>query len=85
MRAKELVVVGLAADMCVQLTTAEAYMHGYSAWVPSDCTAAESPEAKRRALKYMATVMKCRTQSSVARAAAGRSTASAPRGHAVRP
>ncbi|WP_326540462.1 isochorismatase family cysteine hydrolase [Pseudorhodoferax sp.] len=84
MRAKELVVVGLAADMCVQLTTAEAYMHGYSAWVPSDCTAAESPDAKRRALKHMATVMKCRTQSSVARLAARRSTTPATAGRAVR-
>lgn len=64
MRAKELVIVGLAADMCVQLTTMEAYMHGYSAWVPSDCTAAETPGAKRRALHHMATVMKCRTEAS---------------------
>lgn len=66
MQAKELVIVGLAADMCVQLTTVEAYMHGYSAWVPSDCTAAETPDAKRRALKHMATVMKCTTRASTA-------------------
>jgi nicotinamidase-related amidase len=84
MRAKELVVVGLAADMCVQLTTAEAYMHGYSAWVPSDCTAAESPEAKRRALKHMATVLKCGIQSSVSRAAGSLSMTPAPGGRAVR-
>jgi nicotinamidase-related amidase len=32
--ARELAIVGLATDMCVQLTAVEAYMHGYSAWVP---------------------------------------------------
>ncbi len=64
MRARELVIGGLAADMCVQFTTVDAYMHGYSAWVPSDCTAAESDEAKRRALRHMATVMKCSVRAS---------------------
>nr|WP_145547074.1 isochorismatase family cysteine hydrolase [Variovorax boronicumulans] len=66
MQAREIVLVGLATDMCVQLSTAEAYMHGYSAWVPSDCTAAETPEAKRRALRHMATVMKCDVRASTA-------------------
>lgn len=50
--------------MCVQLTAVEAYMHGYSAWVPSDCTAAETPRAKREALNHMATVLKCSVSSS---------------------
>ncbi|MGC3984278.1 MAG: isochorismatase family protein, partial [Pseudorhodoferax sp.] len=50
----------------------EAYMHGYSAWVPADCTAAESPEAKRRALRHMATVMKCSVRASTAGAAPSR-------------
>lgn len=77
MQAKELVIVGLAADMCVQLTTVEAYMHGYSAWVPADCTAAETPDAKRRALKHMATVMKCTTRASTARVTAHSATARA--------
>jgi nicotinamidase-related amidase len=64
MGARQLIIVGLATDMCVQLTTMEAYMHGYSAWVPSDCTAAESPQAKQGALRHMAKVMKCAVQSS---------------------
>lgn len=59
MGAKELAIVGLTADMCVQFSTLDAYMHGYRAWVPSDCTAAESEPAKRRALAHMATVMRC--------------------------
>ena len=64
MKAEELVVVGLAADMCVQFTTVDAYMHGYSVWVPSDCTAAESEEGKQHALSHMAEVMKCSTRRS---------------------
>lgn len=68
MKARELVIAGLATDMCVQLTAVEAYMHGYSAWVPSDCTAAETTQAKRHALKHMANVMKCSIVSSIARA-----------------
>ena len=67
MQAKELVIVGLAADMCVQLTAVEAYMHGYSAWVPADCTAAETTQAKRQALEHMARVMKCSTALSTSR------------------
>jgi nicotinamidase-related amidase len=59
MGARELIIVGLATDMCVQLTAVEAYMHGYSAWVPSDCTAAETAKAKRQALDHMASVLKC--------------------------
>lgn len=58
--ARELVLCGLAADMCVQLTAADAFMHGFdSVWVPSDCTAAETPQAKAAALKYMASILKC--------------------------
>lgn len=83
MQAKELVIVGLAADMCVQLTAVEAYMHGYSAWVPADCTAAETPDAKRRALKHMATVMKCTTRASTARITAHPATASSNRRSSV--
>jgi nicotinamidase-related amidase len=59
MEAKELVVCGLASDMCVQLTAAEAFLREYPCWVPSDCHAAESPEAKEAAIAYMASVLKC--------------------------
>lgn len=79
MQASEIVLVGLATDMCVQLSTAEAYMHGYSAWVPADCTAAETPEAKRHALRHMATVMKCSVRSSTAGGTAQAGRVGAPR------
>jgi nicotinamidase-related amidase len=59
MAAKQLVLCGLATDMCVQLTAADAFLRGYEVWVPADCTAAETPQAKAAALKYMASVLKC--------------------------
>lgn len=59
LKARELIVVGLAADMCVHLTAMDAYMRGYKVWVPRDCTAAESEEFKEAALKQMSQVLKC--------------------------
>jgi nicotinamidase-related amidase len=59
MEAKELVICGLATDMCVQLTAAEAFLREFPCWVPVDCTAAESDEAKEAAIAYMASVLKC--------------------------
>jgi nicotinamidase-related amidase len=59
MGARELVVCGLATDMCVQLTAADAFLREYRTWVPADCTAAETEEAKATALAYMGSVLKC--------------------------
>ncbi|TFZ06652.1 cysteine hydrolase [Ramlibacter henchirensis] len=59
MDTSELVICGLAADMCVQLTAADAFLREYRVWVPSDCTAAETEKAKKTALDYMASVLKC--------------------------
>lgn len=59
MGARELVVCGLATDMCVQLTAADAFLREYRIWVPSDCTAAETPDARDTALRYMRDVLKC--------------------------
>lgn len=58
MHAHTLVLAGLATDICVQLTAMDATLHGYKLWVPSDCTAAESPDYKKAALAHMARVMK---------------------------
>lgn len=58
-QAHELILAGIAADMCVQLTAMDAYLRGYRVWVPADCTAAESPQAKENALAYMARVLRC--------------------------
>jgi nicotinamidase-related amidase len=68
MEARELILCGLAADICVQLTAADAFLRGYQVWVPCDCTAAETPLAKAASLKYMKGVLKCAVHSSSARA-----------------
>lgn len=68
MHAHELIVVGLSADMCVQLTAMDAYLRGYTVWAPGDCTAAETPERKREALDYIARVFKADTRESTAAA-----------------
>ena len=63
MGARELIVAGLSTDMCVQMTAADAFLRGFEGvWVPSDCTAAETPAAKASSLKYMKEVLKCDTR-----------------------
>lgn len=62
MQVKRIVLAGLAADMCVQITAMDAFLRGYPVWVPGDCTAAESAERKRAALHYMAEVLKVDTR-----------------------
>jgi nicotinamidase-related amidase len=65
MGARELILTGLAADMCVQMTAADAFLRGYEGvWVPADCTAAETPQAKAASLKYMKDVLKCDVRTS---------------------
>ena len=65
MGAKQLILAGLATDMCVQMTAADAFLRGYEGvWVPADCTAAESPQAKVASIKYMKDILKCDVRSS---------------------
>lgn len=60
MGARDLVVAGLSSDMCVQMTAADAFLRGYEGvWVPADCTAAETPQAKAASIKYMKDILKC--------------------------
>jgi nicotinamidase-related amidase len=59
METHELIICGLAADMCVQLTAADAFLREYRVWVPADCTASETDKAKANAMDYMASVLKC--------------------------
>lgn len=58
--ARELVITGLAADLCVQFTAMDAFARGYKLWVPEDCTAAESAARKAAALAWMKLALKCR-------------------------
>lgn len=64
MGARELVICGLATDMCVQLTAGDAFLREFKVWVPADCTAAETEEEKAAALAYMASVLKCDVRAS---------------------
>lgn len=67
MQARELILCGLATDMCVQMTAADAFLRNYEkVWVPSDCTAAETPKEKAASLEYMRKVLKCEVRSSQA-------------------
>jgi len=57
---------GLATDKCVQLTAMDAFLREFKVWVPADCTAAESDQAKAASLAYMASILKCDTSPSAA-------------------
>jgi nicotinamidase-related amidase len=48
-----LVLTGIAADMCVLFTAADAHMRDYDLWVPQDAVAAESPDRVEAALEIM--------------------------------
>lgn len=48
-----LVLTGVAADMCVLFTAADAHMRDYALWVPSDSVAASSAERSQAALDIM--------------------------------
>jgi nicotinamidase-related amidase len=59
MGTRQLVITGLATDLCVQFTAMDAFLRGFALWVPADCTAAESPQRKQAALDWMARALKC--------------------------
>ena len=59
MDARELVICGLATDICVQFTAMDAFLREYRIWVPSDCTAAESTAAWKNSVSYMSAILRC--------------------------
>jgi nicotinamidase-related amidase len=48
-----LVIAGMAADICVLFTAADAHMRDYGLWVPCDAVAADDPERAAWALEIM--------------------------------
>lgn len=50
---KELIMVGVSTDICLQNNAAEAFFRGYKVIVPEDCTASITKDAKDSALDYM--------------------------------
>ncbi|WP_311223723.1 MULTISPECIES: isochorismatase family cysteine hydrolase [unclassified Acidovorax] len=57
--ARHIIITGLATDICVQLTAGDAFLRNYKVSVPENCTAAETIEAKSRALQHMSGVLRC--------------------------
>jgi nicotinamidase-related amidase len=64
MDARELILTGLATDICVQLTAMDGFLRGFTQRVPTDCCAAESAEHHKESLAYMARILKCDTSPS---------------------
>ena len=50
LQVRRLAITGIAADSCILASAQDAHMREFALWVPSDCTAAESSQRKRRAL-----------------------------------
>ncbi|HEX2829560.1 MAG TPA: isochorismatase family cysteine hydrolase [Burkholderiales bacterium] len=64
LQAKRLILTGIASDMCVLLSAADAFMRDYEIYVPRDCVASASAANTRKALDYMARVFKADTRAS---------------------
>jgi nicotinamidase-related amidase len=56
--AETLVLGGLTGDICVLFTAGDAYMREFRLVVPADCVASADSDANRRALQYMASVLR---------------------------
>jgi len=58
LQTETVVLTGMATDVCVLFTAADAYMRDLRVIVPSDCVTALTPAAHRTALAQMRTVLK---------------------------
>lgn len=56
--ANRLILTGVAADICVLFTAADAHMREYDLWVPADCVASSAPQRTKWALEIMENSMK---------------------------
>lgn len=52
-----LIITGITTDMCILFTANDAYMREYDIWVPEDCTAAQTTDAKHHALEILNTTL----------------------------
>jgi nicotinamidase-related amidase len=57
-----LVITGIAADICVLFTAADAHMRAYGLWVPRDAVASEADERTGWALEIMQKSMQAHTE-----------------------
>ena len=58
LRAKTLILTGIAANICVLFTANDAYMRDFKLVIPSDCVASNSVEENEYALEQMEKVLK---------------------------
>jgi len=58
LQARTLIITGIATDVCVLFTAADAYMRDFHLVVPRDCVAALTPALHTSALQQMRTVLK---------------------------
>ncbi len=58
LKAKTLILTGLAGNICVLFTANDAYMRDFNLFVPSDCVASNTVEENRHALELMKNVLK---------------------------
>lgn len=59
--ANRLVLTGIAADICILFTAADAHMREYDLWIPRDCVASVSHERTQWALEIMENSMGAET------------------------
>jgi nicotinamidase-related amidase len=60
--ARRLILTGVAADICVLFTAADAHMRQHELWIPSNCVASEEPQRTDWALEIMKTSMHAETR-----------------------
>lgn len=59
--ANKLILTGVAADVCVLFTAADAHMRDYDLWIPEDCVAACEDQRTKWALEIMRNSMGAET------------------------
>lgn len=64
LRAKTLILAGIATDNCVLFTAHDAYLRGYRLFIPKDCCIADSTAHHMQALSLMERTMKADTRPS---------------------
>lgn len=60
-----LVLTGIAADICILFTAADAHMQDYTLWIPADAVAGEDESREKWALKIANASMNARIDSTV--------------------
>ena len=61
LKAKTLILTGVAANICVLFTANDAYMRDFNLVIPSDCVASNTAEDNEHALNLMEQVLKAET------------------------